>query len=181
MNVVHVNQPVPMTSTQVTVMSGNYWSSEICDCCEDCSVCCCAFWCCPCFQCQTVSEFGECLCLPLIDLLCIACTGYLTSSFTCFCIPCTPCPPISMAMRSGVRERYKIQGSIFDDCCMLCGCYCCSWCQMAREIKKRKQPFSIINAQTTTIQAPQSYSDGMAHKMPPPYSEGKAQAVQQHK
>ncbi|XP_078525581.1 cornifelin-like [Lissotriton helveticus] len=150
MNVVQVNQPVAMTSTQVTVIRGNTWSSGICDCCEDCSVCCCAFWCCPCFQCQTVSGFGECLCLPLIDLLCIACTGYLTGVYTCACVP------ISMAMRTGIRQRYKIQGSIWDDWCKLCWCYCCSWCQVAREIKKRKQPFSIVTAQTTTIQTPQT-------------------------
>ncbi|KAG8431254.1 hypothetical protein GDO86_019178 [Hymenochirus boettgeri] len=72
--------------------------------------------------------------------------GYIGCSGTC--------PPISMAMRASVRERYRIPGSICDDCCMLYWCYSCSWCQMAREIKKRKQPMTFITAQTTPMVIP---------------------------
>ncbi|XP_069071717.1 cornifelin homolog A-like [Pleurodeles waltl] len=161
MSAVQVNQPVAITSTQIMMMRGNTWSSGTCDCCEDCSVCCCAFWCFPCFQCQTVSNFGECLCLPLMDPTCM---GYVGCSGAC--------PPISMAMRAAVRERYNIEGSICCDCCILYWCYSCSWCQMAREIKKRKQPFNIVTAQTTTMQVPLQMHQQMPQQMPQSYSYG---------
>ncbi|XP_072259109.1 cornifelin homolog B-like [Pyxicephalus adspersus] len=135
-------QPTPVLSQTVMVSQAQPkgWSSGICDCCEDMSTCCFAFWCFPCFQCATVSDHGECLCLPLLDQTCL---GYSPA-----------CPPISMAMRASVRERYKIPGSICDDCCMLYWCLCCAWCQMAREIKKYKHPASIVTAQTTTMSMP---------------------------
>ncbi|XP_006627401.2 cornifelin homolog A-like [Lepisosteus oculatus] len=110
-------------------MKINSWSSGICDCCEDMGICCCAFWCFPCFMCKTASEFGECLCLPLLD-------------------PCSPVPPISLAVRSSIRERYRIKGSICSDCCTVTCCNACAWCQMAREMKRHKQPL-ILTAPTT--------------------------------
>ncbi|XP_068128078.1 cornifelin homolog [Hyperolius riggenbachi] len=127
-------------SVTVTHAGPETWSSGICDCCEEMGICCFAFWCFPCFQCATVSDHGECLCLPLLDT---GCGGF----------PAT-IPPISLAMRASVRERYKIHGSIFNDCCMMCWCLSCSWCQMAREIKQRKVQATIITAQTTTMMSP---------------------------
>ncbi|XP_030043251.1 cornifelin homolog [Microcaecilia unicolor] len=129
-------QPMPVTTQAVTVLQKTDWSTGVCDCCDDLGICCFGFWCLPCFMCKTADDFGECLCLPLLEIL----AGYGV-----------PCPPISMAMRSGVRERYGIQGSICNDCCILCWCYNCAWCQMSREIKKRKQPITIVNAQAITI------------------------------
>ncbi|XP_068128071.1 cornifelin homolog [Hyperolius riggenbachi] len=139
-------QPVSVTHTMaMTTQDMGMWGSGVCDCCDDMGICCCAFWCFPCFQCSTVSNFGECLCLPLLDPSCAA-----------YCGTSTVCPPVAMAMRAAVRERYKIRGSICDDCCTLYCCLTCSWCQMAREIKRRKQPFSLVTAQTTTVSMPVS-------------------------
>ncbi|KAK6477973.1 cornifelin-like protein A-like [Huso huso] len=107
-----MTQPQLVTVNQLQMSTD--WSSKMCDCCEDMQICCCGLWCLPCLECQTASEFGECCCLPLLG------------------------PSASLAMRTGVRERYRIQGSIIDDCCMLCWCYPLISCQMAREIKKRK-------------------------------------------
>lgn len=50
---------------------------------------CFAFWCCPCFACVTSKKYGQCLCLPLLDIGCI--------------------PPITLAMRVSMRERYGIK------------------------------------------------------------------------
>ncbi|XP_008276321.1 cornifelin homolog B-like [Stegastes partitus] len=97
------------------------WSSGICDCCNDMKQCCFAFWCCPCFACITTREFGQCLCLPLLDI------------FGCI-------PPITMSMRTSVRRRYGIKGSLCRDClCSTC-CLPCVWCQMSTEMKKRTLP-----------------------------------------
>lgn len=51
---------------------------------------CLAFWCFPCFACKTAHEAGECLCLPLLD------------SFGAI-------PPITLAMRVSIRQRYGIE------------------------------------------------------------------------
>nr|XP_033781462.1 cornifelin-like [Geotrypetes seraphini] len=121
-------QPQAMTTQIVSVTQGSDWGTGLTDCCEDCGICCCALWCFPCFMCRTVDEFGECLCLPLLE----------------------NCGGVSLAMRASVRERYKIPGSIFSDCCTVCCCYSCTWCQMAREIKRRRSS-TVITTQTTTV------------------------------
>ncbi|XP_075061084.1 cornifelin homolog [Mixophyes fleayi] len=149
-------QPVAVSQTvTVSHLNVNDWSSRMCDCCEDMGICCFALWCFPCFQCSTVSDHGECLCLPLLDL---GWTGYSCS-----------CPAVSMAMRASVRERYKIPGSICNDCCVTCWCLSCSWCQMAREIKKRKQPVSIVTAHTTSTAVPIHHIQSYPVYPPPTY------------
>ncbi|XP_028652060.1 cornifelin homolog [Erpetoichthys calabaricus] len=147
------NQPQSVITQQVTVMKSIEWSTGICDCCDDMGICCCAAWCLPCFMCKTASDFGQYLCLPLLD------------PWMCCFLKFTPItvPPISLAMRVSIRERYGIQGTICDDCCTVCCCFSCSWCQMARELKKQKQPLTIVNAQTTTFNVVQT-------ARPPPYN-----------
>ncbi|XP_017260751.1 cornifelin homolog B [Kryptolebias marmoratus] len=66
------------------------WASGICDCWEDKKQCCCVCWCCPCFACKTTKEFGQCLCLPLLDVL------------SCL-------HPITMSIRVSMRHRYGIK------------------------------------------------------------------------
>ncbi|XP_029304469.1 cornifelin homolog B-like [Cottoperca gobio] len=97
------------------------WASGICSCCDDMTDCCFVFWCCPCFACKTTKTFGECLCLPLLDV--------------CGCVR-----PITMSMRVSVRQQYGIKGTLCNDC--LCSTFCspCVWSQMSREMKDRKLP-----------------------------------------
>ncbi|XP_026791731.1 cornifelin [Pangasianodon hypophthalmus] len=153
-----------MASTTITVQPGamipahaklNTWSSGLCDCCEDMSICCFGFWCPWCLMCTTSQEFGECLCLPLLDL----CFGALI-------------PPAAYAVRSAMRERYRIQGTMCDDCCVVTCCGVCSWCQMARELKFRRQPQVFVNPPVNvTYQAPASTSYqpvGNPSYQPPP-------------
>ncbi|KAM3857829.1 cornifelin homolog [Diretmus argenteus] len=100
------------------------WSSGLFSCCEDMGICCCGFWC-PCvLACQLSSDFGECFCMPLL--------------------------PVTAAFRSSMRERYRIQGFMFDDCCIAYYCYACVWCQMAREMKLRKRPLLLNSAPGVT-------------------------------
>ncbi|KAM9313159.1 placenta-specific gene 8 protein-like [Gastrophryne carolinensis] len=139
-----VTQPGVITTQTVTISQGPRWTTGMCDCCEDCGICCCAFWCFPCMQCSTASEFGECFCLPLID-------GFLPLTLMGFLGCSGVCPPVTMAMRAAVRERYSIKGSICDDCVRACFCYTCTWCQMAREIKRRSMGSMVTTTAQTTI------------------------------
>ncbi|XP_036403931.1 cornifelin homolog A-like [Megalops cyprinoides] len=134
----------PQIAPLIAVQS-NQWSTGICDCFDDLCVLCAGYWCFPCFACKTASDFGECFCLPLLDFCwsCIALIGGMS--------PCVP--PIAMAMRIGVRNRYGIQGDMCSDCIYATFCNSCSWCQVAREIKRRTQPLTIINAQPTVFAA----------------------------
>ncbi|CDQ77930.1 cornifelin homolog [Oncorhynchus mykiss] len=133
--------PQPQTPAFIAVHS-NQWNTGICDCFDDLQVCCFAFWCFPYFACTTTSEFGECFCLPMLDGLCSS--TQLVGVPTCI-------PPVSMSMRVAVRTRYGIQGGMTADCVYSTFCNICSWCQMAREIKRRKQTFTVINAQPTML------------------------------
>ncbi|CAB1351590.1 unnamed protein product [Coregonus sp. 'balchen'] len=241
----------------VQAITSNRWSSNICDCTQDMSSCCFAFWCFPCFSCITAREAGECLCLPLLDsfgvippatmsmrvgmrqrygiegtmcndcvysFFCGPCTWFTMatnviinnnqqsqppqpqtpaiiavhsnqwSTGICGCFddlqavlptgasPVSPAlppqssesvsvslcwttygsftqlvgvssctPPVSMSMRVAVRNRYGIQGDMMADCVYSTFCNICSWCQMAREIKRRRQTFTVINAQSAML------------------------------
>ncbi|KAM4652370.1 cornifelin homolog B-like [Discoglossus pictus] len=93
--------------------SSSQWSSEINDCCEDMGICLCGAFV-PCIlACRVASDYGECCCLPFLG-------GTV------------------LAMRTGIRERHRIPGSICNDCVCLTFCAPCTLCQMARELKIRK-------------------------------------------
>ncbi|KAF7706490.1 hypothetical protein HF521_019744 [Silurus meridionalis] len=126
--VMAVQQQVTTVVSHSQYSSGT-WTTGICDCCSDMSTCCCALWCFPCMQCQTASQFGWCFCMPLLDI----------------------CMVVSCCLRSKMRERYSIHGSCCDDCCTLCFCYPCAWCQMSREIKIRARSVSGATVVTQQI------------------------------
>ncbi|KAM9455818.1 cornifelin homolog B-like [Clarias gariepinus] len=126
-----VIQEQPKAVARVTA-----WSSGLFHCCQDRKSCCFAFWCLPCFACSTSSEFGESLCLPLVDLLgpaLVAATG------VGICVP-----PVTLSMRVAIRYKYSIPGSLCEDILISCFCCGCSWCQMNREIKHRKRTAAVI-------------------------------------
>uniref|UniRef100_A0A672RFZ9 Plac8 onzin related protein 6 n=1 Tax=Sinocyclocheilus grahami TaxID=75366 RepID=A0A672RFZ9_SINGR len=83
-------QPALVVTTNNVML--NQWSSGVCDCCEDMGICCCGFWCPYCLMCKTSEEFGECLCLPLLEI----CFGGILH-------------PITLSMRSSMRERFHIK------------------------------------------------------------------------
>ncbi|KAG5284850.1 hypothetical protein AALO_G00031200 [Alosa alosa] len=120
------------------VVGSNEWTTGICDCCDDMGICCYATFCFPCFTCQTTGELNECCALP-------------------FCCDAGLVPPISLALRYGIRKQYGIQGSLLDDCLYATYCNMCSWCQIAREIKIRKQSVTVVSTQPTFIQTPANY------------------------
>ncbi|MBN3318570.1 CNFN protein, partial [Atractosteus spatula] len=131
---------VQQVTTVTTSHSSAEWSSGVCDCCSDLGVCCCGMFCFPCLMCHTASEFGWCCCMPLLETFCFAYTG----------INPLPCP-VSICLRSSMRKRYGINGSLCGDFCTLCFCYSCTWCQMAREIKRQRGRTSAVTTTVTQI------------------------------
>ncbi|XP_063060217.1 placenta-specific gene 8 protein-like [Engraulis encrasicolus] len=112
------------------LMSNNMWSTNLCDCCDDMSICCCGLWCYPCLVGSTLSDVNENSCLG--------------------CCGCGCPSPVHLALRYGVRKQYGIEGSLCSDWCKVACCSVCSMCQVAREIKRRKAQqatTTVINVQ----------------------------------
>jgi len=90
----------------------NNWTNGICDCCSDCGTCLYALFCPCCFLCTFDTNSKECPC-------------------TTICLP-----HLGMYMqRAKIRGAYKIQGSIFGDCCCIHFFPFCSMMQMHNEMK----------------------------------------------
>ncbi|XP_046893326.1 cornifelin-like isoform X1 [Hypomesus transpacificus] len=95
-----------------TVVVQTRWHSRMLECCIDKRVCMCGAFCPGVLSCQMAEKYGECFCLPIL-------------------------PGAMMMMRTGMRERYNIPGSIVDDWAVHMCCGPCALCQMAKEIKHR--------------------------------------------
>eukprot|EP00073_Rattus_norvegicus_P033527 XP_008757182.1 PREDICTED: cornifelin isoform X1 [Rattus norvegicus] len=89
------------------------WHTGLTDCCNDMPVCLCGTFAPLCLACRISDDFGECCCAPYLP-------GGLHS------------------LRTGMRERYHIQGSVGHDWAALTFCLPCALCQMARELKIRE-------------------------------------------
>ncbi|XP_050932915.1 cornifelin isoform X4 [Lates calcarifer] len=113
------------------------WSNGLPDCFEDVSTCCYGFWCCPCLAGTVAGRFGENRCLLLFDV----CTPAV---FTACGIPLF-IPPAVLSLRSAMRNRYGIKGTLCKDIVVSCFCMWCSWCQMHRELKHRKKDDVDVN------------------------------------
>ncbi|XP_070254811.1 cornifelin isoform X1 [Myotis yumanensis] len=105
------SQPQCATSCYQTQISD--WHTGLTDCCNDMPLCLCGTFAPLCLACRISDDFGECCCAPYLP-------GGLHS------------------LRTGMRERYRIQGSIGHDWAALTFCLPCSLCQMARELKIRE-------------------------------------------
>uniref|UniRef100_A0A674P8Q2 PLAC8 like 1 n=1 Tax=Takifugu rubripes TaxID=31033 RepID=A0A674P8Q2_TAKRU len=102
------------TSTTITTITqtGGDWSSSLFDACGDKTTCILGALVPCCLDLSLAHQFGECLCLPLL-------------------------PGSTFAMRVGIRERYKIQGSVCEDWTTVYCCYPLAVCQMIREMRRR--------------------------------------------
>ncbi|XP_064425711.1 cornifelin homolog [Latimeria chalumnae] len=110
---VFTSQPQMTVTTFSISNQSSSWSSGLCDCCADMSICLCGVFL-PCIlACRVAQDFEECCCVAFL-------------------------PGSLLAMRTGIRERYHISGSVCDDWVAMCCCGPCSLCQMARELTRRK-------------------------------------------
>ncbi|MGH0138211.1 UNVERIFIED_CONTAM: hypothetical protein FKN15_065669 [Acipenser sinensis] len=121
-----VTQPgLGVTTTTVTTITqtGGDWSTGLFDFCSDKTVCLVGTMCPACLELNLSHQYGECLCLPLL----------LGSTF---------------ALRVGIREKYKIRGSICEDWTAVYCCWPFAVCQMVRELKTRikSQIFQVSTA-----------------------------------
>ncbi|XP_062825444.1 PLAC8-like protein 1 [Anolis carolinensis] len=109
-------QPSPAgaaTSSITTIIhTGGNWSTGLFDVCSDKKVCVCGSLCCPILECSLASRHGECFCFPLLQ-------------------------GSTMALRAGIRERYRIHGTLCEDWMAVHCCWPFAVCQMAREMKRR--------------------------------------------
>ncbi|XP_037553850.1 cornifelin homolog [Nematolebias whitei] len=119
------------------------WDSGLFDCFEDPSTCCYGFWCGPSLACTVSRRLGENTCLPLCDVL----SGCLSTVYRCPIFV----PPAVLATRVAMRHKYSLKGSICEDILISCCCGWCSWCQMHRELKYRKQTPVVINMQPQAV------------------------------
>ncbi|XP_056619426.1 cornifelin homolog [Triplophysa dalaica] len=102
-----------VTVTSFTVSSGSTdWSSGVCDCCDDCGICLCGTFI-PCaLGCKVAQDHDETCCLPFL-------------------------PGAMVALRTSIRDKYQINGTLCDDWLIMSCLGPCGLCQMAREQKMR--------------------------------------------
>ncbi|XP_046855587.1 cornifelin homolog [Xenia sp. Carnegie-2017] len=100
--VVVVQQP-----QQVVLQGPRDWSTDLCDCCDDCSGCLLGCFCPVIHRIIVSGKAGECCCVALM------------------------CP---VALRTKIRTKHNIKGSIWEDNCVLSNWGACAMCQMEREL-----------------------------------------------
>ncbi|KAI1903035.1 hypothetical protein AGOR_G00023020 [Albula goreensis] len=103
-----------VTKTTVTTITqtGGDWSTGLFHVCGDVTTCAIGAFVPCCLDLSLAHQYGECLCLPLL-------------------------PGSTFAMRVGMRERFKIRGSVCEDWTTVYCCYPLAVCQMIREMKRR--------------------------------------------
>lgn len=103
-----------ITTTTITTITqtGGDWSTGLFDVCGDKTTCLLGALVPCCLDLSLAHQYGECLCMPLL-------------------------PGSTFAMRVGIRERYKIRGSVCEDWATVYCCYPLAVCQMIREMKRR--------------------------------------------
>ncbi|XP_069559838.1 cornifelin homolog [Brachyistius frenatus] len=108
-----INSQPQISVSQYTVSSElSDWNSNVCACCDDFSICLCATFV-PCILgCKVAQDNRDSCCLPFL-------------------------PGAMIALRTSMRSRYHIEGSVCDDWVVMACLPLCGLCQMAREQKMR--------------------------------------------
>ncbi|XP_035482999.1 PLAC8-like protein 1 [Scophthalmus maximus] len=103
-----------VTTTTITTITqtGGDWSTGLFDVCGDETTCILGALVPCCLDLSLAHQYGESVCTPLL-------------------------PGSTFALRVGIRERYKIRGSVCEDWTTVYCCYPLAVCQMIREMKRR--------------------------------------------
>ncbi|XP_043936718.1 cornifelin homolog B-like isoform X2 [Protopterus annectens] len=100
------------------------WKSNLFNCLDDMHLCLFGAFCECCLASRLAMLYGDCFCLP--------------------CLPGAMC-----ALRSAMRERFQIPGTVCNDYCTVLCCFPCSLCQMARELQEREWNATEIKGRTS--------------------------------
>ncbi|KAI1397169.1 PLAC8-domain-containing protein [Hypoxylon fuscum] len=145
----HTHQPLHPTAYG---QQGGEWQASLCTC-SPCTSCLLS-WCIPCILLGQTSERIRDPSMQTADMLNSDCM--IHGLITCF----TGCGWIYGLMKRGeIRERYSIEGSGFNDCCVSYWCPCCALIQQDNEVKIRQR-----NAQPVA----QGYQSQPGMQMPAP-------------
>ncbi|KAI0172223.1 PLAC8-domain-containing protein [Hypoxylon sp. FL1284] len=150
----HAHPPMgqPAMHPSAYGQQGGEWQADLCTC-SPCTSCMLA-WCLPCLLVGQTSERIRDPSMQSADMMNSDCMIY--TAIAC----CTGCAWIyGMMKRSEIRERYQIEGSGCNDCCVSYWCPCCALIQQDNEVKIRQQ-----NAQPIA----QGYQPQPGMQMPPP-------------
>ncbi|XP_041863331.1 cornifelin homolog B-like [Melanotaenia boesemani] len=129
--------------------SSSEWSSGLFDCLKEPRPCLCAFCCLPLYAAPIAKEYGEHPLLPLLDILGPA-------GLSLFGIPVFV-PPVALSLRTAMRRKYGIKGTMGRDIMLTCFCNFCVWCQMGRERTHRE------NGSTTQTRSPVTVQPGASN------------------
>ncbi|PWA85452.1 PLAC8 motif-containing protein [Artemisia annua] len=103
------------------------WTTGLCGCFEDCSVCCLTYWC-PCVAFGRIAEIADkgnsACCVSGAFCLCLGLCTSCHACYTCF-------------YRSKLRQLYMLPPKPCNDCCVHVCCLSCALCQEYRELKNR--------------------------------------------
>ncbi|XP_011078432.2 protein PLANT CADMIUM RESISTANCE 2-like [Sesamum indicum] len=109
------------------------WSTGLCDCCDNISVCCLTCWC----PCITFGRIAE-----IVDRGSTSCgiSGALYSMILCV----SGCSCLySCFYRSKLRGQYFLEERPCTDCCVHCCCETCALCQEYRQLQNQGFDLSI--------------------------------------
>ncbi|KAJ4710550.1 protein PLANT CADMIUM RESISTANCE 2-like [Melia azedarach] len=134
-NVISINARNPTYSSDANEISHapKPWSTGLCDCCDDISICCLTCWC----PCVTFGRIAE-----IVDKGSTSCgvSGVLYAIILCL----TGCSCLySCFYRSKLRGQYFLEENPCTDCCIHCCCEECALCQEYRELKHQGFDMSI--------------------------------------
>ncbi|KAI5620106.1 placenta-specific 8, partial [Silurus asotus] len=97
-------------TSQPKAFAPSEFQTGLFECCDDCGICMCGYFCLSCLGCSIAKDMGEC----------------------CLC-------GLGMSMRSVYRTKYNIKGSMCKDFMISNCCLPCATCQLKRDINMRKQ------------------------------------------
>lgn len=121
------------------------WSTGLCDCFNDCGLCCYGWCCTPCLFGENAEKIDgtNCVAAGLI--------WYLLTGLGCCCV-------YHMGKRRTLRQRYGLEEGC-GDCAITTFCASCAICQEARELKIRE---TFPAATGAVISQPMAYQTNKA-------------------
>ncbi|KAG8366579.1 hypothetical protein BUALT_Bualt17G0094600 [Buddleja alternifolia] len=125
--------PPPPAASKLGLRSHVPWSTGLCDCCNDISICCLTCWC-PCITFGRIAEIvdrGSTSCgvsAALYWMIC--CVSGCSCLYSCF-------------YRSKLRGQYFLEEKPCTDCCVHCCCETCALCQEYRHLQDQGLDLSI--------------------------------------